>query len=220
MQVMSALYRLEFPITYVGQNGFLASAAGVLLCMFAFYLGHSGLASFQIGALRMLGFDPPERYHYSFLATSPLDLWRRWNTYLGLWLQRYVFLPLALRWSRARGKSASGPAKAAALVATFAVCGLLHEHAGLVNHRFVALNAFLGFSFFGLAAVIWTEAVKRANRAWMGVGIAQYPLTVRYAGYGVSMLLQLHIAILFGWITLPALAGLGIPSFLARFLLP
>jgi hypothetical protein len=87
------------------------------------YAVHSGLASIQIGFMRLIGYTIPERYNYPLLATSPLDFWRRWNTYVSGWLGKYVFLPLTRRFQH----RFSHFSKAAALLLTFLASGLLHE---------------------------------------------------------------------------------------------
>ncbi|HVW28179.1 MAG TPA: hypothetical protein VHC69_22605 [Polyangiaceae bacterium] len=58
---------------------------------------HSGLAHLQIGTMRQVGYILPERYKYPLLAVGAGDFWSRWNTYLGSWIRRYIFIPVAKR---------------------------------------------------------------------------------------------------------------------------
>jgi hypothetical protein len=95
-----------------------------LVQFLALYSAHSGLASLQIGVMRHLGWMVPERYRYPILATSPMDLWRRWNTYVRTWLEAYVFLPLARRVARS---TVGRWGQAAAAIATLFASGLLHD---------------------------------------------------------------------------------------------
>ncbi len=62
----------------------LAATLGFgLLRLLLEYFQHSGLASLQIGLLRQLGYELPERYMWPLAARDPLDFFRRWNTYVG-----------------------------------------------------------------------------------------------------------------------------------------
>jgi hypothetical protein len=87
------------------------------------YGAHSGLASLQIGLVRQAGWIVPERYLYPAFSTSPMDFWRRWNTYVRIWLEAYVFFPLAKRIAR-KTRRRSGQMVAA--VATLGASGLIH----------------------------------------------------------------------------------------------
>ena len=125
------------------------------------YLAHSGLASLQIGCMRMIGWEVPERYRMPFLARNPRDFWRRWNVYLGTWLRIYVFLPVS-RLARARGipRGAVGPV---GVLLTFGTIGLLHDLAT----RGVALGS-LGYTTlfvsFGLASILWQPFASLAKQ--------------------------------------------------------
>jgi hypothetical protein len=99
------------------------------------YAAHSGLASLQIGLMRLIGWRVPERYCYPLLAVSPMDFWRRWNTYVRVWLEAYVFFPLARHVVR-RKKGRAG--SAAAAIVTLVVSGLLHDSYVFAGHQTVA----------------------------------------------------------------------------------
>lgn len=88
------------------------------------YAAHSGLASIQIGLMRQLGWQVPERYCYPLAATSPVDFWRRWNTYVRTWLEVYVFLPIARKAAR---RSTGWWGQAAAAMMTLFISGLIHD---------------------------------------------------------------------------------------------
>jgi hypothetical protein len=145
-----------------------ALACGALRFV-AQYARQAGLASLQIGILRQLGHVVPERYVAPFRAADPVDFFRRWNTYVGHWLQRYVFWPLSLTMGRSGKRLAYRPAaSAAALLATFLACGLLHEaalYAAAVAPPGPMLRAFatagaLVVSWLGLARV-WEVLQRR-----------------------------------------------------------
>jgi hypothetical protein len=183
------------------------------------YFGHSGVASIQIGSMALLGFRAPERYHYPLFASSPADLWRRWNIYMGLWLQRYMFLPLALRWQRHAPRRPRDLGKAAAVVATFAVCGVAHEVAGYALSFAAPVGAALGFTVCGICIVAWL-AVARA--CWSLLARFRYApsFAVRCAATVASRAAYCAVLVVFGWLALPALSGGGLPPSLLERLLP
>ncbi|HKP61347.1 MAG TPA: hypothetical protein VJV78_31680 [Polyangiales bacterium] len=88
------------------------------------YAAHSGLASVQIGLMRLIGWHAPERYDYPLLSTSPMDFWRRWNSYVRVWLEAYVFLPWSLAAAR---RTRSRLAQVGVALGTLLVCGCLHD---------------------------------------------------------------------------------------------
>jgi D-alanyl-lipoteichoic acid acyltransferase DltB (MBOAT superfamily) len=90
-------------------------------------LAHSGLASVQIGLMRLIGHEVPERYDFPLLARSPAEFWRRWNIWVGRWAQRYVFTPLAVAQARTWRKRAPLVGQGLAALATFTAIGLLHD---------------------------------------------------------------------------------------------
>jgi hypothetical protein len=210
--LLSQFTRLGLPITWSPQQGIARCALGTCLYMMIFYFGHSGRASFQLAGMRMLGFAVPERYHYPFIARSPLELWQRWNTYLGTWLQRYVFSPLATAWTRRSARTSTIPAwpKAAAIVVTFAASGIAHEYGGFLDQDRAPLGAFVGFTFFGIASVCWLAAERAWQRFGAQPGIFQNAFWRRLAQHSA----QLVLMVLFGWCTLPALAGASLSQLL------
>ncbi|HLK35573.1 MAG TPA: hypothetical protein VKU41_02390 [Polyangiaceae bacterium] len=119
--------------TQLRLRGSLSSTAAVavvtiatcgLAQLVALYAAHSGLASVQIGLMKHLGWSVPERYRYPLFASSPMDFWRRWNTYVRVWLEAYVFLPMARRAART---STPVVGHAVAVIATLVASGLIHD---------------------------------------------------------------------------------------------
>lgn len=102
-----------------------SSLALVVLFLVVQYGTHAGRAGQDVGLLRCMGHDIPERYQYPFLAKSPQDFWTRWNTYVGNWAKEHLFFQA----SRAGRKMGLSPtvAVASAVLTTFVVVGLLHE---------------------------------------------------------------------------------------------
>jgi hypothetical protein len=210
--LLRQITRLGLPISWSPGQGLARSALGLCMYMIMFYLGHSGRASFQIAGMRMLGFAVPERYHYPFLARSPLEIWQRWNTYLGTWLQRYVFSPLAIAWTRGYARANAIPAwpKAAALIVAFAASGVAHEYGSFLDENRAPLGAFVGFTFLGIACVCWLGADRAWRRMHAHPSRLQRVLWQRLA----QPCAQFLIMVFFGWFTLPALAGISLSQLL------
>jgi hypothetical protein len=199
-----------------GVRAVLHGTLVVLAQLLALYMGHSGLASFQIGAMALFGRRIPERYHYPFLASNPIELWRRWNTYVGAWVQRYVFFPLAIEIRRRVPRIPSEVAKGVAVLAAFLVCGLVHELAGYMRDLRLPLGAALGFLWAGAALVGWLLAERALT--WLTGPRAPSRFSFWWrTGFG---LLHTQALAIFGWVVLPALSGAGLPPALLRVLLP
>jgi D-alanyl-lipoteichoic acid acyltransferase DltB (MBOAT superfamily) len=156
-----------------------AVAAYALLALLVEYGQQSGLASIYIGLMRQLGYVIPERFDYPLFARSPADFWRRWNTYVGMWLLRYTFVPLALRLRRRTSALREPSSKAVmllgqavAFIATFAIGGLLHDaYSYAVTFR-IGTRALQTFVFAGAVAVVWACLAILAQRAASHFGVA------------------------------------------------
>jgi hypothetical protein len=202
--------------TVQGYGVFVLMLYGQLL---GTYASHSAVASLQIGAMGLLGWRLPERYRYPLFATSPLDLWRRWNIYLGHWLQRYVFLPLALRWQGRLPARQRRFAKGGAVLATFALCGGFHEAVGYSRNNALPLGTCIGFVLCALSVMAWATALPLLRRLGDHYRLAQ-SRAFAVAGTITSAVLFCNVMLIVGWFMLPALAGLGLPEPALRILLP
>lgn len=119
----------------------IALAVYGIATFLAYYAAHSGLASLQIGLMRQCGYLTPERYVLPWLAKDPLDFWRRWNTYVGSWLHRYVFMPLSRRMLIAsRGRAVRLLSRIGAVLATLLASGLLHDGYNYLANRALSLH--------------------------------------------------------------------------------
>lgn len=184
------------PLAEHAPGGIRTVAAVYLLSWAAsVYLIHASVASLAVGWMLALGWRVPERYHLPFLASSPIDFWRRWNTYLGSWARRHVFYPTSRRLARRLSMPA---ARAGGLLATFAAVGAMHDvvlalqHSG---HRTPVLTAL--FLCHGLFLAAWhvCDPLRSTGGAPRGLGAG-----VRWALFQPLMLLTNLVA-------LPALAG-------------
>jgi D-alanyl-lipoteichoic acid acyltransferase DltB (MBOAT superfamily) len=180
----------------------LATSTAMLTCgvirFILQYTRQAGLASLQIGILRQFGHVLPERYVAPWQASDPADFFRRWNTYVSHWLQRYVFWPLSLGLSRGRIQLYRVGAMTGALLATFLVCGLLHE-AALYAAAVAAPGPMLkAFATGGVVVVAW----HGMSRGWLwlkGRLSILSPLD-RFAGSMSRMVLWTAIAgVFFRW---------------------
>jgi hypothetical protein len=131
--------------------------------LLAAYSQHAGLAHIQLGLLRMCGYVAAERYQAPLLARSPLDFWNRWNTYVGQWGRRYLYLPLALRLARRarrRNQAASGWAPAVALIAAFTAMGGLHDLYTWAADRTLTAEMTAFFAVNGVLLVAWEVGAR------------------------------------------------------------
>jgi len=142
------------------------------------YAAHSGLASLQIGLTRCAGWQVPERYDFPLLARSPMDFWRRWNTYVRVWLEAYVFLPLATAVAR---RSRSRAAQAVVAFSVLVASGLLHDGYLFAGEHVASTRFTRLFLAAGLVALLWRlgGGVSTALRARLaGVPARRYDVTV------------------------------------------
>jgi hypothetical protein len=158
-----------------GKSG-LETASGTAIVGFAVlrflaeYARHSGLASLQIGLMRQLGYVVPERYVWPIFATSPLDFWRRWNTYVGAWALRYVFSPFALGFGKATGAARLRLAQTGGVLVTFAVVGLLHDAYVYSSSFRIAPHSLLVFVASGGLVLLWLAAAEVRTRLPIAFG--------------------------------------------------
>jgi hypothetical protein len=151
-----------------GLSGF--GYADLILCgalAFAIqYVQASALASLQIGLLRQTGHLIPERYDWPIRAKTLPDFWRRWNIYVSQWTLHYLFWPFSLQLGRRfRDRRSRVMGSIAALIAAFAVVGLLHDaYASLLalvgQYRLTAV-----FVANGALVVLWLGVERIGQRA-------------------------------------------------------
>lgn len=140
------------------------------------------IARLAVGCGRMLGFNLPDIFHFPLLATNPLELWRRWNSYFYRWAFSHVYLPVLQ-------KSASA---FAGIAAVFGCVFFTHE---MVDVAYLALGsatwkpyALLLYPFAvhfflvsGAAATLrwWPQFSSRYG--WIGVGLTHAGMLVAHA---------------------------------------
>ncbi len=169
----------------------------------ALTLLHSGLASVQIAWLRALGWQIPERYHWPFFATSPINFWQRWNTYLGAWLRRYIFTPTTLHLRRKYRAVLPLFTQGAAVIITFFITGLLHDGANYPATYQLTIALTLGFTTVGFVVLIWAAlmaAFTRLLKRWRIVIPRATAISMSVVGCVFSWQ---HLMLMF-WIITPA----------------
>jgi D-alanyl-lipoteichoic acid acyltransferase DltB (MBOAT superfamily) len=192
--------------------GYLGFVAGQLTLAVGLYCAHSGLASFQIGWMRLFGHELPERYRYPLLATSPQDFWHRWNTWVGEWARRYLFVPVSHAAIRRFGGALG--VNAGAIVA-FAGVGLLHDlgvwvvRAAFGAYR-VSLRLTLMFVVFGVVLVAW----RALANAWA----KRAPWADGRTARAVGWLVVVHGIAWLSWIALSVLRTGAFPGVIERAL--
>jgi alginate O-acetyltransferase complex protein AlgI len=95
----------------------LAAWTGLLAYAAQLYGDFSGYTDMATALAALLGLELPPNFNLPYLATSPVDFWRRWHISLSTWLRDYVYLPLGVRVRKHRYGN---------IVATWIVAGLWH----------------------------------------------------------------------------------------------
>ncbi len=72
----------------------LEAWTGALAFTGQIYADFSGYTDIAIGVALLLGFVLPPNFDLPYLATSPIDFWRRWHLSLSTWLRDYLYIPL------------------------------------------------------------------------------------------------------------------------------
>jgi D-alanyl-lipoteichoic acid acyltransferase DltB (MBOAT superfamily) len=95
----------------------LRAWTGALAFQGQIYGDFSGYTDIAIGISALLGFNLPPNFRLPFLATSPLDYWRRWHISLSTWIREYLYNPIALANRRYPYSN---------MIVTMAIVGLWH----------------------------------------------------------------------------------------------
>jgi D-alanyl-lipoteichoic acid acyltransferase DltB (MBOAT superfamily) len=99
--------------------GFSVLWAGVFAFAVQIYADFSAYSDIARGVARWLGVDLMRNFNHPYMATGPIDFWRRWHISLSTWFRDYVYIPMG-------GSRAGAVAVARNLMATFVLSGLWH----------------------------------------------------------------------------------------------
>jgi hypothetical protein len=107
--------------------------AGVFAFGVQIYADFSAYSDLARGTARWFGIDLMLNFNQPYLATGPVDFWRRWHISLSTWFRDYVYIPL--------GGSHGGRLRTARnIMITFLVSGLWHG----ASWNFVIWGAYHG----------------------------------------------------------------------------
>ncbi|MEZ4328437.1 MAG: MBOAT family protein [Polyangiales bacterium] len=101
----------------------LYSSGEVWVAIYAYtwqmYGDFSGYTDIARGSARLFALELPENFDRPFMATGPIEFWKRWHITLSTWIQDYIYVPL--------GGSRKGEARTYAnLFLTFFLIGVWH----------------------------------------------------------------------------------------------
>jgi len=134
----------------------LAAWTSVFAYAAQIYADFCGYTDMALGAALLIGIELPPNFELPYVATSPIDFWRRWHKTLSSWIHDYVFMPLA-RYSRRTYAS---------LLITWLLVGVWHGP----QWTFVAYGL-----YHGLAIIATRFIATRAPDAWHDQA-ARWPL--------------------------------------------
>jgi D-alanyl-lipoteichoic acid acyltransferase DltB (MBOAT superfamily) len=92
--IVSTVFSADAPV------GVLATWTGVLAYTSQIYADFSGYIDIAIGAALLIGIELPANFNLPYLATSPIDFWRRWHITLSSWIHDYLFIPVVRKLRR------------------------------------------------------------------------------------------------------------------------
>lgn len=67
---------------------------GIIAFSLQIYFDFNGYSLMAIGLGKILGFNFPNNFNYSYESRSITEFWRRWHITLGQWFKQYVYIPL------------------------------------------------------------------------------------------------------------------------------
>ena len=173
---------------YNGFSFFLAT----ICYSFQIYADFSGYTDIAIGSAKVLGFNLTINFNRPYFANSIKDFWNRWHISLSTWLRDYLFLPLAVLFSRRiiKAKYLGIPSEKFiflfSTMVTFVICGLWHGE-GL---NFIVWGLIFGFY---LTIANWTLVI--AKRIRKGLHISKNSFL-----FGFYSVLSTFLLVSFTWI--------------------
>lgn len=67
---------------------------GIIAFSLQIYFDFNGYSLMAIGLGKILGFNFPNNFNYTYESRSITEFWRRWHITLGQWFKQYVYIPL------------------------------------------------------------------------------------------------------------------------------
>ncbi len=138
-------------------HGWLTAIGMAFILRYAIWAEIGSHTDWARAGAHLLGYQLPANFHYPFQTLRLAEFWRRWHMSLSLWLQDYVFSPLALgplrRWVTPRA------AMVVAMLVAFASLGLWHG----ITLSFLAMGLIKGC---GVLASEWTWKKAERTGGW------------------------------------------------------
>ncbi len=147
------------------------SSGEVWFALFAYswqlYCDFSGYTDIARGSGRLFGLSLPENFNRPYMATGPIEFWKRWHITLSTWIQDYLYIPL--------GGSRRGELRTRLnLFFTFVVMGIWHG----------AGWTFVCFGLWHATGVVINRAVQRwRGDAPLSPAMRGVAIFVFYAGF-------------------------------------
>ena len=158
-----------------GQYDALTLLQGAVGYAAQIYCDFSGYSDMAIGAARIMGYRTAENFQMPYSAVNITEYWHRWHISLSSWFRDYLFLPSAYAISRRMEKDRYLGVRVdlvvygAAILTTFAICGLWHG----ANWTFVAWGCFHGVALAAHRAwKVWRPFKRLGRRATFKLGSA------------------------------------------------
>lgn len=159
--------RLAIYVDAVYNNYEQHSGASLLLATifysFQIYADFSGYTDIAVGSAKVLGFNLTNNFNRPYFADSIKEFWNRWHITLSVWLRDYLFLPIAVFFTRKikNTKYFGLPIEKwifmLATIITFSICGLWHGE---------GLNFLIWGLLFGIYLTIanWSLSLQKNIR--------------------------------------------------------
>lgn len=173
MTIWITAFDAQFTVLPIGDRWLMFLAIG-----FRILLDFSGYSDMAIGFARMMGVRLPENFNWPYIATSPIEFWRRWHITLSTWIRDYIYIPLG------GGRVPVLRRIFNALVA-FALCGLWHG----AGWNFAVWGIYHGIGV-ALTTVLFIYCGERFSRT---SALIRYPVAA--IGWAATM-----IFVFVGWL--------------------
>jgi alginate O-acetyltransferase complex protein AlgI len=141
--------------------GFPVLWAGVFAFCVQIFADFSGYTDIARGTAKLFGFNLIENFRHPYLASSPVDFWRRWHISLSTWLRDYVYISLGGN----RGSRLLGVRN---VMITFLLSGLWHG---------ASWNYVLWGAYWGVLIVIYNN-VSSLTPPWIARSRSMLPVKI------------------------------------------
>lgn len=139
------------------KHGWVTAIGMAFLLRYALWAEIASHTDWARAGAHLLGYRLPINFYYPFQTLRLAEFWRRWHMSLSLWLQDYIFYPIALgplrRWISPKA------AMIVALLVAFSALGLWHG----ITFSFLAMGFIKGI---GVLVSEWSWKRAEMRRPW------------------------------------------------------